>query len=47
MATFADWFPLAALGAIFTILGGLKIYGLVRGIVGGRGQPVFQYVCGT
>ncbi|HYT90982.1 MAG TPA: hypothetical protein VEL76_19885 [Gemmataceae bacterium] len=44
---FADWFPQAAVGITFTLLGGLKMFGLLRGIVGGRDKPLFDYVCGT
>jgi hypothetical protein len=47
MLTFGDWFPLAAVGLTFTILGSLKLWGLKRGIVGGGGKPVVQRLCGT
>jgi hypothetical protein len=47
MVPFADWFPLAAVGATFTTLGALKVYGLLRGYAGGRHKPPFEYVCGT
>jgi hypothetical protein len=47
MAAFSDWFPLAAAGITFTTLGSLKVYGLMRGFEGGRGKPMFEYVCGT
>jgi hypothetical protein len=47
MITFADWFPLATVGLMFTILGSLKLWGLKRGIVGGAGRPFTQGLCGT
>ena len=47
MITFADWFPLAAVGLTFTILGSIKLWGLKRGIVGGADKPVVQRLCGT
>ena len=40
MLTFSDWFPLAAVGLTFTILGSIKLWGLKRGIVGGGDKPV-------
>ena len=33
MIDLADWFPLATVGLTFTILGGIKLWGLKRGIV--------------
>jgi hypothetical protein len=47
MLPFAEWFPLALAGVTFTVLGGFKVYGLRRGIVGGRDKPVVQRLCGT
>ncbi len=47
MIHFADWFPLAAVGVTFTLLGGIKLWGLKRGIVGGAGKPVAERLCGT
>ncbi len=47
MIPFSDWFPLTLLGITFTLIGCLKLYGVVRGIVGGRDKPFFQYACGT
>ncbi len=47
MPTFSDWFPPALAGATFTALGGLKLFGALRGTVGGRDKPLFEYVCGT
>jgi hypothetical protein len=44
---FLDWFPFAIVGVTFTILGSLKLYGVLCGIEGGRDKPTFQYVCGT
>ncbi len=47
MPAFADWFPPAAVGIVFTALGMLKLYGLGRGIVGGKDKPIMQKACGT
>ncbi len=47
MPALSDWLPPAMVGTTFTILGSLKLYGVIRGIVGGRDKPTFQYVCGT
>jgi hypothetical protein len=47
METFVGWFPFAIVGATFTVLGCLKLYGVLRGIEGGRDKPTFQYICGT
>jgi hypothetical protein len=47
MLPISDWFPMAAAGLAFTLLGGIKLWGLKRGIVGGAGKPVAQRLCGT
>jgi hypothetical protein len=47
MPEFAFWFPPAVTGIMLTSFGILKLYGLRRGIVGGRDKPVFQRACGT
>ena len=47
MIEFGDWFPLATVGLMFTLLGGIKLCGLKQGIVGGAGKPVVQRLCGT
>jgi hypothetical protein len=47
MVDFTDWFPLATVGLTFTLLGGLKLWGLKRGIVGGADKPMVQRLCGT
>jgi hypothetical protein len=47
MIAFADSFRLAMVGLTFTLLGGVKLWGLKRGIVGGAGKPVVQRICGT
>ena len=39
MISFADWFVLALIGVMFTLLGSLKLYGLSRGFVGGADKP--------
>ena len=38
MTTFPEWLPPAAVGATFTTIGLLKVYGLSRGVVGGAGR---------
>jgi hypothetical protein len=47
MVFFANWFPLALTGTVLTLMGCLKLYGLARGIEGGRDKPVAQRLCGT
>jgi hypothetical protein len=47
MDKFVDWFPFAIVGATLTVFGCLKLYGVLRGIEGGRDKPPFQYICGT
>jgi hypothetical protein len=47
MIEFSDWFPLATVGLMFTLFGGLKLWGLKRGIVGGADKPAVQRLCGT
>ena len=47
MISFADWFPLATVGLMFTLLGGIKLWGLKQGIVGGADKPFTQRLCGT
>ena len=42
-----DWFPFVIVGLTFTIFGSLKLYGVFRGIEGGRDKPTIQYICGT
>jgi hypothetical protein len=46
MVALTEWLPPAAVGTTFTAMGALKLYGLVRGIVGGRDKPLFEYLCG-
>ena len=47
MITFSDWLPQAAVGLTFTALGGLELWGLKQGIVGGADKPFVQRLCGT
>jgi len=47
MIAFQDWFPYAATGTTFVALGTAKLYGLRKGVVGGRGAPLGQRLCGT
>jgi len=45
--TLSGWLPAAAVGASFTTLGLLKVYGLATGRVGGGCKPIAERVCGT
>jgi hypothetical protein len=47
MIAFFDWFPLAMVGLTFTLLGGIKLWGLKQGILGGADKPFTQRLCGT
>lgn len=47
MAPLHDWMVFAAVGSTFALLGSIRLYGLWRGIVGGRDKPVMQRLCGT
>ena len=38
MMALSDWLPLGVIGATFTTLGLLKVYGWKKGIVGGGGK---------
>jgi hypothetical protein len=40
MITFPEWLPPSAIGATFTTIGLLKVYGLCKGVVGGGGKPI-------
>jgi hypothetical protein len=44
---FSEWFPPALAGVVFTLLGGLKLYGAIRGTVGGHDKPLLERACGT
>jgi hypothetical protein len=47
MISLADWLPPALVGTTFTLLGALKLYGFVRGVVGGADKPFITKLCGT
>jgi hypothetical protein len=47
MLAFTDWLPMATVGLMFTLLGGIKLWGLNRGVVGGADKPAVQRLCGT
>jgi hypothetical protein len=47
MTALADWLPPAFVGALFTIFGLLKVFGLAMGIRGGGGKPLRQRLCGS
>jgi hypothetical protein len=45
--SFADWLPPLLVGVCFTVFGCVKLYGLRRGMVGGRDKPLVEKACGT
>jgi hypothetical protein len=47
MIPFPDWLVPAVIGATFTLLGAMKLYGLSVGIVGGADKPFVTKLCGT
>jgi hypothetical protein len=47
MISFTDWFVPALIGATFTLVGALKLYGLSTGVVGGADKPLVTKLCGT
>ena len=47
MSLLVDCLVLAAVGIPFTVIGCLKLYGLWRGIEGGKDKPLGQRLCGT
>jgi hypothetical protein len=47
MISFTDWIVPAWVGATFTLMGGLKLHGLSRGVVGGANTPFVTRLCGT
>jgi hypothetical protein len=47
MISIAGLLPPAVVGATFTLIGSLKLYGLARGIVGGADKPFAIKLCGT
>jgi hypothetical protein len=47
MISFTDWFVPALIGATFTLIGSLKLFGLSRRVVGGADKPFVTQLCGT
>jgi len=47
MTTIATWLPPLLVGLSFTLLGSLKLYGVLWGIVGGHEKPLMTQLCGT
>ena len=47
MSYFVDWIIAGLIGVMFTLLGSLKLYGYIKGTVGGHDKPLAQQVCGT
>jgi hypothetical protein len=47
MIALSEWLPLLTVGLMFTLLGGIKLWGLKKGVVGGSEKPLTQRLCGT
>jgi hypothetical protein len=47
MIPLADWLIPAVIGATFTLIGVLKLYGLATSVVGGADKPFVTKLCGT
>jgi hypothetical protein len=47
MNLFTDLIPIALVGLTFTTIGGLKLWGLRKGIKGGACKPAKERLCGT
>jgi hypothetical protein len=47
MISFVDVLPPALVGATFTLLGSLKLFGLAKGVVGGADKSIVTQLCGT
>jgi hypothetical protein len=47
MLSFTNWLIPALVGATFTALGSLKLYGFCKGVVGGADRPFLTRLCGT
>jgi hypothetical protein len=47
MFSFVDWLVPLVLGLHFTLFGSLKLFGMYKGIVGGKDKPFAQQLCGT
>ena len=47
MISFTDWFVPALIGATFTLIGSLKLYGSSKGVVGGVDKPFLTKHGGT
>jgi hypothetical protein len=47
ITTIASWLPPLLVGLSITLLGSLKLYGVLWGIVGGHEEPLMIHLCGT
>ncbi len=47
MTAIIEWLVPAVIGLLFMLLGGLKLYGLSTGVVGGAHKPFVTQLCGT
>ena len=45
MISLAGWLPPALVGTTFTLLGTLKLYGFLKGVVGGADKPFVTRLC--
>jgi hypothetical protein len=42
-----DWFMPGVVGVLFSLLGGFKLYGFLKGVEGGADKPFTRRLCGT
>lgn len=47
LSSLAEWLPAFLVGATFTLVGCLKLYGFAKGVVGGAEKPFVTQLCGT
>src|SRR6516162_10559223 len=45
ITSLAEWLPPLVVGTSFTLLGSLKLYGILTGIVGGHEKPLMTRLC--
>lgn len=47
LTSIANWLPPLMVGVTFTLMGSLKLYGFVKGTIGGHDKPLVTQLCGT